>query len=111
MDEQVLTRRRHLVWLAIIIAAVARMVAILTGRRRRQWFHSLLPGQRPVAPPPPIRLHGLTEANAFDDDWLPLMGYPTTYPIVFERNEPGTIAGLRVSGLRVRTLWFARQTS
>jgi hypothetical protein len=31
------------------------------------------------------------------------MDYPTTYPIVFERNEPGTTAELR-------NLWFARQT-
>ena len=93
------------------MAAVARVVAIPASRRRRQWFHRQLPGQRPVAPSPPIRLHGLTEADAFNDDWLPLMGYPTTYPIVLERNELGTIAGLRVSGLRVRNLWFTRQTS
>jgi hypothetical protein len=47
--------------------------------------------------------------DAFSDDWLPLMGYPTTYLVVFERNEHGAITGLRVSGTRVRNLWFARQ--
>ncbi|MGD9146306.1 MAG: serine hydrolase domain-containing protein [Anaerolineae bacterium] len=48
-------------------------------------------------------------ANAFSDDWLPLMGYPTTYLIVFERNRHDTITGLRVSGTRVRNLRFTRQ--
>ena len=48
-------------------------------------------------------------ADAFSDDWLPLMDYPTTYLVVFERDEQGAIAGLRVSGTRVRNLWFARQ--
>ncbi len=48
-------------------------------------------------------------ADAFSDDWLPLMDYPTTYLVVFERDDQGAIAGLRVSGTRVRNLWFARQ--
>jgi hypothetical protein len=108
MDEQVPTRRRPLVWLAIIMTTVARVVAILTSRHRRQWFHRLLPGQRPVAPPSPIRLQRLTKADAFSDDWLPFMDYPTTYPIVFDRNQPGTIAELCVSGPAVRNLWVAR---
>ncbi len=47
--------------------------------------------------------------DAFSDDWLPLMGYPTTYLAVFERDADGAISGLRVSGTRVRNLWFARQ--
>jgi len=64
MDEQAPTRRRPLVWLAIIMVAVAFMVAILTNRWRRQWLQRLLPRQRQVAPPPPIRLQGLTEAEA-----------------------------------------------
>jgi hypothetical protein len=46
--------------------------------------------------------------DAFSDDWGPLMGYPTTYLIVFERDERGTITGLRVSGTRVRHLRFVR---
>jgi len=47
--------------------------------------------------------------DAFSDDWLPLMGYPTTYLVVFERDEHGAITGLRVSGTRVRNLRFTRQ--
>jgi CubicO group peptidase (beta-lactamase class C family) len=47
--------------------------------------------------------------DAFSDDWEPLMGYPTTYLIVFERDERGMITGLRVSGTRVRNLRFTRQ--
>ena len=48
-------------------------------------------------------------ADAFSDDWLPLMGYPTTYLVVFERDRHDTITGLRVSGTRVRNLRFTRQ--
>jgi CubicO group peptidase (beta-lactamase class C family) len=48
-------------------------------------------------------------ADAFRDDWLPLMDYPTTYLVVFERDSLGAITGLRVSGTRVRNLWFAWQ--
>ena len=48
-------------------------------------------------------------ADAFSDDWLPLMGYPTTYLVVFERDAGGRLAGLRVTGTRVRNLWFVRQ--
>ncbi len=47
--------------------------------------------------------------DAFSDDWEPLMGYPTTYFVVFERDERGSVTGLRVSGTRVRNLRFARQ--
>jgi hypothetical protein len=47
--------------------------------------------------------------DAFSDDWLPLMGYPTTYLLVFERDRHETITGLRVSGTRVRNLSFTRQ--
>lgn len=47
--------------------------------------------------------------DAFSDNWQPIMGYPTTYTTIFERDEQGQIAGLRVSGTRVRHLWFVRQ--
>jgi CubicO group peptidase (beta-lactamase class C family) len=47
--------------------------------------------------------------DAFSDDWTPLMGYPTTYLAVFERDAQGGIAALRVSGTRVRNLRFDRQ--
>jgi CubicO group peptidase (beta-lactamase class C family) len=47
--------------------------------------------------------------DAFSDDWLPLMGYPTTYLVIFERDEHGAITGLCVSGTRVRNLRFTRQ--
>jgi CubicO group peptidase (beta-lactamase class C family) len=46
--------------------------------------------------------------DAFSDDWLPIMGYPTTYLAVFERDAEGTVVGLRVSGSRVRNLRFLR---
>jgi hypothetical protein len=48
-------------------------------------------------------------ADAFSDDWEPLMGYPTTYLLVFERDAHGAITGLRVSGTRVCDLQFVRQ--
>jgi CubicO group peptidase (beta-lactamase class C family) len=47
--------------------------------------------------------------DAFSDDWGPLMDYPTTYLIVFERDANRAITGLRVSGTRVRNLEFVRQ--
>ncbi len=47
--------------------------------------------------------------GAFSDDWEPLMGYPTTYLVVFEGDERGTITGLRVSGTRVRHFRFIKQ--
>jgi CubicO group peptidase (beta-lactamase class C family) len=47
--------------------------------------------------------------DAFSDDWEPLMGYPTTYLVVFERDERDAITGLRVSGTRVRHLRFIKQ--
>jgi CubicO group peptidase (beta-lactamase class C family) len=46
--------------------------------------------------------------DGFSDDWLPIMGFPSTYLVVFERAEHDAIAGLRVSGTRVRNLRFAR---
>jgi CubicO group peptidase (beta-lactamase class C family) len=46
--------------------------------------------------------------DAFSDDWQPIMGYPTTYLVVFERGEQGAVIGLRVSGTRVRHLEFVR---
>jgi CubicO group peptidase (beta-lactamase class C family) len=48
-------------------------------------------------------------ADAFSDDWTPLMGYPTTYLALFERDDQGTITGLRVSGTRVRNLRFIKE--
>jgi hypothetical protein len=50
-------------------------------------------------------------ADAFRDDWLPITGYPTTYLVVFERDERGTITGLRVSGTGVRNLRFIKQSA
>lgn len=47
--------------------------------------------------------------DAFKDDWLPIVGYPTGYLVVFERDESGSVSGLRVSGTRVRNLKFLRQ--
>jgi CubicO group peptidase (beta-lactamase class C family) len=47
-------------------------------------------------------------ADAFRDDWQPILGYPRSYTVLFERDEGGAIAGLRVSGTGVRRLWFAR---
>ncbi|HEY69212.1 MAG TPA: serine hydrolase, partial [Anaerolineae bacterium] len=48
--------------------------------------------------------------DAFNDDWLPIMGYPTTYTVVFERDAQGAVDGLRVSGTRVRKLKFTKRT-
>jgi CubicO group peptidase (beta-lactamase class C family) len=48
--------------------------------------------------------------DAFSDDWLPIMGYPTTYTVVFERDGQGDVHGLRVSGTRVRKLKFNKLT-
>jgi hypothetical protein len=47
--------------------------------------------------------------DAFSDDWQPLMGYPTTYLVRFERDAGGEVSGLRVTGTRVRNLGFTRQ--
>ena len=44
--------------------------------------------------------------DTFTDDWGPLMGYPTSYLVVFERDEQGQIVGLRVSGNRVKHIRF-----
>jgi CubicO group peptidase (beta-lactamase class C family) len=65
----------------------------LTGKRRKYTDSKLTP----------------VFADAFSDDWGPLMGYPTTYFVVFERDERGLVTGLRVSGTRVRNLRFVRQ--
>jgi CubicO group peptidase (beta-lactamase class C family) len=46
--------------------------------------------------------------DAFSDDWTPLMGFPTTYLVVFERDQAGVVTGLRVSGTQVRNLQFIR---
>ena len=47
--------------------------------------------------------------DTFSDNWEPLMGYPTTYLVSFERDEQGKVTGLRVSGSRVRHLRFVRR--
>lgn len=46
--------------------------------------------------------------DAFNDDWQPIMGYPTSYLVIFERDDRNAITGLRVSGTRVRHLRFVR---
>lgn len=46
--------------------------------------------------------------DVFHDDWTPLMDYPASYLIVFERDQQDTISGLRVSGNRVRNLIFIK---
>jgi hypothetical protein len=46
--------------------------------------------------------------DAFSDDWTPLMGYPTSYLLLFDRDDLGRIRGLRVTGARVRNLQFDR---
>jgi hypothetical protein len=48
--------------------------------------------------------------DAFNDDWMPIMGYPTNYTVVFDREEDGDVNGLRVSGNGVRHLWFERES-
>jgi hypothetical protein len=48
--------------------------------------------------------------DTFSDDWTPLMGYPTTYLVVFERDEHDTVSGLRASGSRVRHLGFVKRS-
>ncbi len=47
--------------------------------------------------------------DTFSDDWEPLMDYPTTYLVSFERDENDKITGLRVSGTRIRNLKFIKQ--
>ena len=46
--------------------------------------------------------------DAFSDDWGPLMGYPTAYLVVFERDAHDAITALRVSGACVRNLEFSK---
>jgi hypothetical protein len=57
---------------------------------------------------PPSKLTPLFR-DTFSDDWEPLMGYPTIYTVIFERNKRGTVNGLRVSGSRVRHIRFEKQ--
>jgi hypothetical protein len=47
-------------------------------------------------------------ADVFVDDWSPVLGFPTDYLVEFERAEGGAVSGLRVSGSRVRGVWFER---
>jgi hypothetical protein len=47
--------------------------------------------------------------DTFKDDWAPLMGYPTTYLVRFERDGQDKIVGLTVSGDRVRHISFSKQ--
>jgi CubicO group peptidase (beta-lactamase class C family) len=47
--------------------------------------------------------------DAFRDDWTPIVGFPRSYLVVFERDEHNAIIGLRVSGDRVRNLRFDRK--
>lgn len=47
--------------------------------------------------------------DTFRDDRGPVMGYPATCLIIFERDKQGQIVGLRVSGSRVRHVCFVRQ--
>lgn len=46
--------------------------------------------------------------DAFRDDWQPIVGWPLTFMLVFERDEYGVVNALRVSGDRVRRLKFER---
>lgn len=46
--------------------------------------------------------------DAFNDDWEPIMGYPTSYLVIFERDAQNAIIRLRVSGTRVRHLRFVK---
>ena len=47
-------------------------------------------------------------ADAFRDDWRPVVGYPLSFLLHFERDAQGAVIGLRVSGARVRHLRFVR---
>lgn len=47
-------------------------------------------------------------ADAFVDDWTPILGFPMEYLIEFERNDGGEVSGFRVSGTRARGIWFER---
>jgi hypothetical protein len=46
--------------------------------------------------------------DAFSDDWGPLMGYPSAYLVVFERDAHDAVTGLLVSGACVRNLRFSK---
>ncbi len=48
--------------------------------------------------------------DAFSDDWQPIMEWPLTYTIIFERDEARAVSGFRVSGSRIRHLKFVRVT-
>jgi hypothetical protein len=47
--------------------------------------------------------------DAFQDDWMPIKGYPATFLLVFTRDASGTVDGLHASGAGVRNLRFFRQ--
>ncbi len=46
--------------------------------------------------------------DVFRDDRQPIMGYPTSCLVVFQRDARGAVAGLRVSGSRVRHMWLVK---
>jgi CubicO group peptidase (beta-lactamase class C family) len=48
-------------------------------------------------------------ADGFTDDWSPVVDFPMSYLIIFERNATGTVTGFTISGDRVRHLCFVRQ--
>jgi CubicO group peptidase (beta-lactamase class C family) len=45
-------------------------------------------------------------ADGFTDDWSPVVGFPMSYLIIFERNAAGEVTGFTISGDRVRHLRF-----
>lgn len=47
-------------------------------------------------------------ADAFRDDWTPLVGYPKAFLVRFERDEHQAVTGLRVWGDGVRNLAFTK---
>ena len=48
--------------------------------------------------------------DAFNDDWQPVLGWPWSYTIIFQRDAEGVVNGMSVSGSRIRRLKFVRQT-
>ncbi|MFC2064253.1 serine hydrolase domain-containing protein [Chloroflexota bacterium] len=56
---------------------------------------------------PPTRMTPLFQ-DAFNDDWLPVMGYPTNYTILFDREDKGVIIGFKLSGNGVRHINFCK---
>jgi hypothetical protein len=47
-------------------------------------------------------------ADGFSDDWQPILDFPLSYLVVFERDEDGDVCSLLVSGMRVRNLKFVK---